>query len=77
VSRRGDSRLRTDPPAATVTPYPDGPLILRGDFGLVEIDGTEIEHGGVIALCRCGRSARKPFCDGNHKLTRERPHPVD
>lgn len=70
-------RDRSDPPAASVTPYPDGPLVIRGDFGLFEIDGSEIEHGAVIALCRCGRSASKPFCDGNHKLAGRRPRPVD
>jgi CDGSH-type Zn-finger protein len=55
-------------PAATVVPYPDGPLILRGDFELSDVDGTPIERSGAsVALCRCGRSAVKPFCDSSHK----------
>jgi CDGSH-type Zn-finger protein len=55
-------------PATTVVPYPDGPLIVRGDFELCDVDGTPIERGnGSIALCRCGRSAVKPFCDSSHK----------
>jgi CDGSH-type Zn-finger protein len=54
----------------TVVPYPDGPLILRGDFELCTVDGTPIEHhGSAVALCRCGRSAAKPFCDGSHKIS--------
>lgn len=54
-------------PRATVTTYPDGPLVVRGDFTLTDVDGTELAAGRTIALCRCGRSAVKPFCDGTHK----------
>ena len=54
---------------ARITPYPDGPLIVRGDFALCEVDGTPIPRSGkAVALCRCGRSAVKPFCDGSHRL---------
>ena len=53
---------------ATITPYRDGPLIVRGDFRLVDQDGVEIDPGRqTIALCRCGKSGIKPFCDGAHK----------
>jgi CDGSH-type Zn-finger protein len=53
---------------ATITPYRDGPLIVRGDFRLVNQDGAEIDPGRTtIALCRCGKSGIKPFCDGAHK----------
>jgi CDGSH-type Zn-finger protein len=53
---------------ATITPYRDGPLIVRGDFRLVDQDGAEIDPGRqTIALCRCGKSGIKPFCDGTHK----------
>jgi len=55
-------------PGATITPYRDGPLIVRGDFRLVDQDGLEIDPGRrTIALCRCGKSGIKPFCDGTHK----------
>ena len=57
-----------DETGATVTPYEDGPLIVRGNFTLVSPDGQVIEPGrGTVALCRCGKSAIKPFCDGTHK----------
>ncbi len=55
---------------ATITPYRDGPLLVRGSFRLVDQDGQEIDPGRrTVALCRCGRSAIKPFCDGTHKRT--------
>jgi CDGSH-type Zn-finger protein len=58
------------PGAVTITPYRDGPLIVRGDFRLLDTDGAEIDPGRrTVALCRCGRSGIKPFCDGTHKLT--------
>ncbi|WP_328468153.1 CDGSH iron-sulfur domain-containing protein [Actinoplanes sp. NBC_00393] len=56
---------------ASIVPYEDGPLIVRGDFELHTPDGEPIDPGrGTIALCRCGRSAIKPFCDGTHKAVR-------
>jgi CDGSH-type Zn-finger protein len=54
---------------ARITPYRDGPLLVRGPFTLTDQDGNEIPfRGQTIALCRCGRSRRKPFCDGTHKV---------
>ena len=52
---------------ASITVYPDGPLVLRGSVALRDTDGEPIETGRVVALCRCGRSAAKPFCDASHK----------
>jgi CDGSH-type Zn-finger protein len=54
-------------PAASVAVYPDGPLIVRGDFSVCDVGGVQIETGSTVALCRCGRSAVKPFCDSSHK----------
>ena len=56
---------------AKITPYRDGPLLVRGPFKLLDQDGNEVElHRRTIALCRCGRSRIKPFCDGTHKAIR-------
>ena len=56
-----------------IVPYEDGPLIVRGDFELRTPDGEPIDPGrGTVALCRCGKSALKPFCDGTHKMVRFR-----
>jgi CDGSH-type Zn-finger protein len=62
--------MNPDPaPAATVTACEDGPLLLRGDFTLLTQAGEAIDPGrGTVALCRCGKSAIKPFCDGTHKV---------
>jgi CDGSH-type Zn-finger protein len=60
-----------DPDTAVITPYRDGPLVVRGPVRIVDQDGREIEaERSTIALCRCGRSRLRPFCDGSHKLTR-------
>lgn len=51
-----------------ITACPDGPLLVRGDIELEGEDGQPIERRRrTIALCRCGVSAIKPFCDGTHK----------
>jgi len=53
----------------TITPYRDGPLLVRGPIRLTATDGSAIEcDRDPVALCRCGRSQLKPFCDGTHKL---------
>ena len=65
---------------ATITPYRDGPLLVRGPFRLLDQDGNEIEAGReTVALCRCGKSRLRPFCDGSHKVVRFRAPsaPVD
>jgi len=60
-------------PGPTITPYRDGPLVVRGDFRLVDQEGNEIEAGrDTVALCRCGRSRIRPFCDGSHQIVRFR-----
>jgi CDGSH-type Zn-finger protein len=51
--------------------YEDGPLLVRGDFELLDERGNRIDpQRGTIALCRCDRSAMKPLCDGSHTLFR-------
>ena len=60
-----------DPAPTVITPYRDGPLVVRGPVRIVDQDGREIEvDRRTIALCRCGRSRLRPFCDGTHKLVR-------
>lgn len=54
--------------AATVTLYANGPLLIRGDFEILDMDDRPVDPGrGTVALCRCGLSALKPFCDGSHR----------
>jgi CDGSH-type Zn-finger protein len=62
--------MEPDHDIATITPYRDGPLLIRGPVRLQDTQGREIEVGReTIALCRCGKSRIKPFCDGTHKLS--------
>jgi CDGSH-type Zn-finger protein len=65
---------------STIVPYEDGPFLIRGAFQLMDQNGNEIDaRRRTIALCRCGHSKIKPFCDGTHKLVRfkapSEPHP--
>ena len=61
-------RAHRPPATTTIIPCDDGPLLVRGDFRLQTPAGDPIDPGrGTIALCRCGKSAIKPFCDGTHK----------
>jgi len=62
--------MSSDPDVPTITPYRDGPLLVRGPVRLQDVNGREIVVGRqTIALCRCGKSRIKPFCDGTHKLS--------
>ena len=47
-----------------------GGLIIKGGATLIYPDGSEEIKEGTVALCRCGLSAKKPFCDGTHKACR-------
>jgi len=59
---------RDEAEPAVITPYRDGPLLVRGPFRLVDQDGREIEVSRrTVALCRCGKSKLRPLCDGTHK----------
>jgi CDGSH-type Zn-finger protein len=52
-----------------ITPCRNGPLLVRGDVELVDSDGEVIPHARrTVALCRCGVSLIKPYCDGSHKM---------
>jgi CDGSH-type Zn-finger protein len=60
----------------SITACPDGPLLVRGDLVLFDDDGERIQpHRRTFALCRCGASAIRPFCDGSHKLVGFRTSP--
>jgi CDGSH-type Zn-finger protein len=48
----------------------NGPLVVQGPFRLVDHLGQEFElptDKPAVALCRCGASGKKPFCDGSHR----------
>lgn len=47
---------------------PDGPMQVRGRVRLVDGEGEVIREDTRMALCRCGASRHKPFCDGTHRI---------
>jgi uncharacterized Fe-S cluster protein YjdI/CDGSH-type Zn-finger protein len=49
----------------TVTPVENGPLLLRGEI-LIRLENGTDESLPRAALCRCGQSKNKPFCDNSH-----------
>jgi len=55
-------------PDVEITMRPSGPLLVRGPIVLKDVDGNQLDLAGkdVVALCRCGGSTTKPFCDGTH-----------
>ncbi len=53
-----------------ITVTKNGSYRIEGDdFELCDANGSKYELSGrtTIALCRCGHSSKKPFCDGSHK----------
>jgi CDGSH iron-sulfur domain-containing protein 3 len=56
----------------TITVRENGPYRITGPFQLNDADGNayELPAGETVALCRCGRSATKPFCDKSHREPR-------
>ncbi len=61
------------PSQTSIVVCPDGPILVRGDFDVVTPSGEPVpRQRQTIALCRCGASAIKPYCDGTHKLIKFR-----
>ena len=53
--------------AVTITPAENGPLLVAGPVELVSGTGRTLDRCDKTALCRCGQSANKPYCDGTHR----------
>jgi uncharacterized Fe-S cluster protein YjdI len=51
---------------ATIEPLKNGPVLVKGKLSLKSVDGEKVLEQDVIALCRCGASGKKPYCDGSH-----------
>ena len=50
----------------TIETIKNGPYIVTGEVELIDADGTKFPVEKRMALCRCGASTEKPFCDGTH-----------
>lgn len=66
--------------APDVVLCPGGPMLVRGGPGGIVVEDAEgVQHRStrrVSALCRCAKSARKPWCDGTHQLLPEKLRPA-
>jgi hypothetical protein len=60
VQEQGDEQT-------TINARPNGPLFVRGNVRIEGPGGHLIREDTRLALCRCGHSENKPFCDGTHR----------
>ncbi len=65
LSIEGDQEKSAAEPV-TLSVTKGGPLLLNGAVVITTPDGEHIQKEGMTALCRCGASANKPYCDGSH-----------
>jgi uncharacterized Fe-S cluster protein YjdI len=63
---RADGDAETADSADSVSLVARGPLYVRGDITMNLPDGTLVRHDTRLALCRCGHSKNKPYCDNSH-----------
>lgn len=62
----GPGEQPVDPPS--VRAVRNGPYFVRGEIEVVTEDGMALHRATRAALCRCGGSRNKPFCDNTHVL---------
>lgn len=70
--------MSTNEPDAhpTVVLCAGGPMLLRGDHVVEDADGgLHRTTRPISAVCRCGKSASQPWCDGTHKLIPDKARP--
>jgi CDGSH-type Zn-finger protein/uncharacterized Fe-S cluster protein YjdI len=66
IGKTGDGNEATGGPLV-IKKVPNGPLLLSGNFSILASSGRVAFKGTKAALCRCGESKSRPFCDGAHK----------
>jgi uncharacterized Fe-S cluster protein YjdI len=66
-TRRRRAHKSARPTETRVRASANGPLLVTGGVRVLDADGNLLYEGERAALCRCGGSANKPFCDGTHK----------
>jgi uncharacterized Fe-S cluster protein YjdI/CDGSH-type Zn-finger protein len=65
--RLDDGRQEPQPEETTIDVRFNGPLYIRGHLQITGSGGRLIREDTRVALCRCGHSKNKPFCDGSHR----------
>jgi uncharacterized Fe-S cluster protein YjdI len=58
--------IKNNAPASLIEVTPNGPLLVHGNVTIKDAAGNNTERQKVTALCRCGHSGNKPYCDGMH-----------
>ena len=66
LSIEGDAQ-KTSEVSTKISVTKGGPFLVKGDVSIELADGEKVEKSGMTALCRCGASANKPYCDGSHQ----------
>jgi uncharacterized Fe-S cluster protein YjdI/CDGSH-type Zn-finger protein len=66
-TRRDGGEAEAPAESTTIVPTPGGPLYVRGRVHLRSADGRVLVEESRLALCRCGQSRNKPFCDNSHR----------
>lgn len=61
------SNSPTDSISTTIEVTSNGPLLVHGTVLVKDTNGQEVIKDKVTALCRCGASSNKPYCDGKHR----------
>ena len=54
---------------ANISVRDNGPFLVKGPITVVDAEGNSFpidSNKPMVALCRCGQSANRPFCDGTH-----------
>jgi uncharacterized Fe-S cluster protein YjdI len=65
---RLDDGSQEEPGGETyAVPVKNGPLFVSGPISITDSDGNVVREDTRVALCRCGSSDNKPFCDGTHR----------
>ncbi len=59
----------------TIIPWPNGPLMVRGEIAVRDAQGNLFTAGPRFTLCRCGASKNQPFCDLSHRQIGFRDNP--
>ena len=57
---------KSNPATVKIRVNANGPLLIEGPTVVIGLDGEPLKEGSKMALCRCGLSGYRPFCDGAH-----------
>lgn len=67
---------RAGNPEVSIKAVAEGALLVDGPVKLTDNNGTTLKTGKKVALCCCGKSQNKPFCDGRHKSAASEEQPA-